>query len=64
MDNMTGSNRMIITAPQNIIAAVNNTSDTTSIKFVDQLKTIEGTFNGTMGFVVRDPLALFCNDAV
>jgi hypothetical protein len=64
MDNMTGSNRMIITVPQNIIAAVNNTSDTTSIKFVDQLKTIEGTFNGTLGFAVRDPLALFVNDAV
>ena len=61
---MAGSNRMIVTMPQNIIAGVNNTSDMTSIKFVDQLKTIEGTFNGTLGFTVRDPLALFCNDAV
>lgn len=64
MDNMDDSNRMIITLPnENTLVGMSNISDMSSIKFVDTPKTLQGTFWGTMGFGIRDPKALFCNDA-
>lgn len=63
MDNMIGSNRMIITTPgNNVHVGVNFEADMVSVKFVDTTKATQGTFWGTMGFVIRDPLALFCNE--
>lgn len=62
MDNMINSNRMIITVPENIIVGVNLDADMQDMFFVDTPKTIQASMWGTMGFVIRDPLALFCNE--